>query len=109
MMQISSTPEAIASSPMIWMTGLVSPSRSTSGNISFFTAADAGYWRVPRPAAVITALRTLRMGARVRGARGAGQGASGEVEEVRQRVTRAVGFGEIRGILGNRRLEERAG
>ena len=62
MMQISSMPESIASSPMIWMTGLVSPSRSTSGNISFCTAVDAGYCRVPRPAAVMTALRTLAMG-----------------------------------------------
>src|SRR3954470_21371065 len=43
------------------MTGLVRPSRSTSGNISFCTAVDAGYCRVPRPAAVITALRTLAM------------------------------------------------
>ena len=49
MMQISSMPESMASSPMIWMTGLVSPSRSTSGNISFWTAVEAGYWRVPRP------------------------------------------------------------
>jgi hypothetical protein len=61
MMQISSMPESIASSPMIWMTGFVSPSRSTSGNISFCTALDAGYWRVPRPAAVMTALRTFGM------------------------------------------------
>src|SRR5438270_5461707 len=45
MMQISSIPLSIASSPMIWMMGLVSPSRSTSGNISFCTAVDAGYWR----------------------------------------------------------------
>src|SRR5438445_11372329 len=62
MMQSSSMPESMASSPMIWMTGLVSPSRSTSGNISFWTAVEAGYWRVPRPAAVMTALRTLAMG-----------------------------------------------
>src|SRR6476620_8060239 len=41
------------------MTGLVSPSRSTIGNISFCTAVEAGYCRVPRPAAVMTALRTL--------------------------------------------------
>src|SRR5437868_6834367 len=58
-MQISSMPESSDSSPMIWMTGLVSPSRSTSGNISFCTALDAGYCRVPRPAAVMTAFRTL--------------------------------------------------
>src|SRR5438067_10775015 len=58
-MQTCSMPESIASSPMIWMTGLVSPSRSTSGNISFCTALDAGYCRVPRPAAVMTAFRTL--------------------------------------------------
>src|SRR5881275_888281 len=61
MMHNSSMPDSIASSPMIWMTGLVSPSRSTRGNISFCTAVEAGYWRVPRPAAVITALRTLAM------------------------------------------------
>src|SRR5438094_8606261 len=61
MMQICSMPESIASSPMIWMTGLVSPSRSTSGNISFCTALEAGYWRVPRPAAVMTAFLTLAM------------------------------------------------
>src|SRR5436190_70933 len=61
MMQISSMPDSMASSPMIWMTGLVSPSRSTSGNISFWTAVEAGYCRVPRPAAVMTALRTLAM------------------------------------------------
>src|SRR5947208_826089 len=61
MMHNSSMPASIASSPMIWMTGLVSPSRSTSGNISFCTAVEAGYCRVPRPAAVMTALRTLAM------------------------------------------------
>jgi hypothetical protein len=61
-MQISSIPASTHSSPMIWMTGLVSPSRSTSGNISFCTAVDAGYCRVPPPAAVMTALRTLAMG-----------------------------------------------
>src|SRR5260221_8754099 len=60
-MQISSMPESIASSAMIWITGLVRPSRSTMGNISFCTAVEAGYWRVPWPAAVITALRTLAM------------------------------------------------
>src|SRR5215210_7548972 len=43
------------------MMGLVRPSRSTRGNISFCTALEAGYWRVPRPAAVMTALRTLGM------------------------------------------------
>ena len=59
MMQISSMPDSMASSPMIWMTGLVSPSRSTSGNISFWTAVEAGYCRVPLPAAVMTALRTF--------------------------------------------------
>src|SRR4051794_11263712 len=51
MMQISSIPESIASSPMIWMTGLVSPSRSTIGNISFWTAVEAGYWRGAFPPA----------------------------------------------------------
>src|SRR5437763_15811860 len=61
MMQICSMPLSIASSPMIWMIGLVSPSRSTSGNISFWTAVEAGYCRVPRPAAVMTAFRTLAM------------------------------------------------
>src|SRR5687768_608766 len=58
-MQISSTPESTASPAMIWITGLVSPSRSTSGNSSFCTAVEAGYCRVPRPAAVITAFRTF--------------------------------------------------
>src|SRR5215212_8147606 len=61
MMQISSMPESMASSRMIWMTGLVMPSRSTRGNISFWTAVEAGYWREPRPAAVMTALRTRGM------------------------------------------------
>ena len=41
---------------MIWRTGLVSPSRSTSGSMAFCTVSDAGYCRAPRPAAVITAL-----------------------------------------------------
>ena len=45
-----------ASSAMIWRTGLVSPSRSTSGSMAFCTVSDAGYCRAPRPAAVITAL-----------------------------------------------------
>src|SRR5258708_3099463 len=62
MMQISSMPESMHSSPIICTTGLASPSRSTRGNISFWTALEAGYWRVPRPAAVMTALRTLAMG-----------------------------------------------
>src|SRR6185436_15019866 len=44
---------------MICRIGFVTPSVSTRGNISFWTALDAGYWRVPRPAAVMTALRTL--------------------------------------------------
>src|SRR5688500_19307860 len=66
-MQICSIPESSASSAMIWMTGLVSPSRSTSGNNSFCTAVEAGYCRVPRPAAVMTALRTLAMGQTERG------------------------------------------
>ena len=58
MMHSSSIPESSASSAMIWMVGFVMPSRSTRGNISFCTVVEAGYCRVPRPAAVITALRT---------------------------------------------------
>src|ERR1044072_4405801 len=57
MMQISSMPLSMASSPMIWMTGLVRPSRSTIGNISFCTAVDAGYWRGPPPAAGVEGFR----------------------------------------------------
>ena len=51
--QISSMPLSMASSAMIWSTGLVRPSRSTSGSIAFCTVSDAGYCRDPRPAAVI--------------------------------------------------------
>ncbi len=54
--QISSIPLAIASSAMIWSTGLVSPSRSTRGSMAFCTGSEAGNCRAPRPAAVITAL-----------------------------------------------------
>ena len=54
--QISSIPLSSASSAMIWRTGLVSPSRSTTGSIAFCTVSDAGYCRAPRPAAVMTAL-----------------------------------------------------
>ena len=43
---------------MIWRTGLVSPSRSTSGSMAFCTVSEAGYCRAPRPAAVITAFVT---------------------------------------------------
>jgi hypothetical protein len=57
-MQMSSMPEARHSSTMIWIVGLVTPSQSTSGNNSFCTLRVAGNWRVPRPAAVITAFRT---------------------------------------------------
>ena len=47
---------------MIWRTGLVRPSRSTSGSIAFCTVSKAGYCRAPRPAAVMTAfvIRTAR-------------------------------------------------
>ena len=54
--QTSSIPLSIASSAMIWRTGLVRPSRSTSGSIAFWTVSKAGYCRGPRPAAVMTAL-----------------------------------------------------
>ncbi len=56
--QISSMPLSMASSAMIWSTGLVIPSRSTSGSIAFCTLSATGYCRAPRPAAVITALVT---------------------------------------------------
>src|SRR5579864_5086562 len=49
-------PLSIASSAMICKTGLVRPSRSTSGSIAFWTVSEAGYCRAPRPAAVMTAL-----------------------------------------------------
>src|ERR1039457_2928052 len=35
------------------------PSGPTTGNSSFFTACDAGKWRVPSPAMGMTALRTF--------------------------------------------------
>src|ERR1019366_6771876 len=35
------------------------PSGPTTGNNSFFTACDAGKWRVPSPAMGMTALRTI--------------------------------------------------
>src|SRR5579884_4302281 len=41
------------------MAGLQMPSRSISGSISFWMVVVAGYIRVPRPAAVTTAFRTL--------------------------------------------------
>src|SRR6266566_652695 len=50
-MMIDSIPEATASSTTYWINGL-----STSGNISFGDALVAGRKRVPRPAAVKTAL-----------------------------------------------------
>ena len=56
--QISSMPLSMASSAMIWSTGLVKPSRSTSGSMAFCTVSAAGYCLAPRPAAVITALVT---------------------------------------------------
>ena len=49
-------PASSASSAMIWRTGLVRPSRSTTGSIAFCTVSDAGYCRAPRPAAVMTTL-----------------------------------------------------
>ncbi len=48
-----------ASSMMIWMAGLQMPSVSITGSISFWMVVVAGYMRVPRPAAVMTALRTF--------------------------------------------------
>src|ERR1700680_541128 len=48
-----SMPLAIASSTLYWMAGL-----STNGSISFGIALVAGRKRVPRPAAVMIALRT---------------------------------------------------
>src|SRR4051812_12377577 len=56
MTQISSIPLSSASSAMIWSTGLVRPSRSTSGSMAFCAVSKAGYCLAPRPAAVMTAL-----------------------------------------------------
>src|SRR5579859_1225305 len=105
------------------MTGLVSPSRSTSGNISFCTAAEAGYCRVPRPAAVITAFRTFAINApgscadpRARGATlflplpsGEGRG-EGELRELSTRRSLHVAqppsadFDELNRVVIDRRL-----
>ena len=52
--RMSSMPQAAASSTTYWMAG-----RSTTGSISLGTALVTGRKRVPRPAAGITALRTL--------------------------------------------------
>lgn len=51
MINMSSIPEASASSMMYWIVGL-----STIGSISFGHAFVAGKKRVPKPAAGITAL-----------------------------------------------------
>src|SRR4051794_18370431 len=51
---MSSMPQATASSTTYWMAG-----RSTTGSISLGTALVTGRNRVPRPAAGITALRTV--------------------------------------------------
>src|SRR5690606_9454872 len=56
MIRMSSMPEATASSTMYWIVGL-----STMGSISLGWAFVAGKKRVPKPAAGITALRTLCM------------------------------------------------
>src|SRR3990170_5355609 len=53
-MTISVSPAATASSTMYWMTG-----RSMSGTISFGTLFVSGRKRVPKPAASMTALRTV--------------------------------------------------
>src|SRR5690348_1462650 len=66
-MPISSIPECKASWQRIWMAGLVSPSTSTIGSISFWMTLVAGYWRVPRPAAVITTFRNAVMRSGPRG------------------------------------------
>src|SRR4051794_13403231 len=63
--QISSMPDSMASSTMIWIVGLVVPSRSTSGISSFWRMRVAGKWRVPRPAAVMTAFFTRVMRSRL--------------------------------------------
>src|SRR3954466_1170649 len=53
---MSSIPQAAASSTTYWMAG-----RYTTGSISLGTALVTGRKRVPRPAAGITALRTLEL------------------------------------------------
>src|SRR6476661_5003609 len=58
MMRMSVRPACTASSTMYWIAG-----RSTTGNISLGMLLVAGRNRVPRPAAVITALRTGCIGA----------------------------------------------
>src|SRR4051795_5810481 len=68
--RMSSSPAAAASSTTYWMAGL-----STTGSISFGVAFVAGRKRVPRPAAGITALRTVRVEAGVEVAWGTIMGA----------------------------------
>src|SRR5262249_49121491 len=52
--QTRSIPASSASSTTIWRTGLVTPSRSTSGNSSFWIDRVAGKWRGAPPAAAVT-------------------------------------------------------
>ena len=72
--------EGVAEANIIgMMAGLAMPSWSTIGNSSFLVAFDAGKRRVPKPAAGMTALRTLRRGEPLLGKRVLITGAAGGV------------------------------